>query len=143
MTGRREGDAVVVEVRDTGAGIPPDLLARVKEPFFTTKPVGEGTGLGLSLCDNIVRSFGGSIDIESRPTAAARVTLRVSPEPALPSRRPRPTPRPSAPGVLRVLVVDDEPLVARALARMLRPHDVTVASSAATRSGASARRAST
>ena len=130
VTGRREGDAVVVEVRDTGAGIPPDLLARVKEPFFTTKPVGEGTGLGLSLCDNIVRSFGGSIDIESRPGAtAARVTLRVSPEPAPAEPPPPAPPRPSAPGTLRVLVVDDEPLVARALARMLRPHDVTVASS--------------
>lgn len=134
VTGREEGDAVVIEVRDTGAGIAGDILARVKEPFFTTKPVGEGTGLGLSLCENIVRGYGGAIDLDSRPGATvARVTLRVSREAPAPAPAPAAPPAPDAQeargDVLRVLIVDDEPLVARALARLLSPHAVTVAGS--------------
>ena len=56
---------VVVEVGDTGAGIPPDVRSRMFEPFFTTKPVGIGTGLGLSICHGIVGRLGGRIEVES------------------------------------------------------------------------------
>jgi signal transduction histidine kinase len=70
----RCGERVVVAIRDTGHGIPADVLARVKEPFFTTKKVGEGTGLGLAICDAIVKGVGGSLELES---AASGTTARV------------------------------------------------------------------
>lgn len=57
---------VVVEVRDTGAGIPLHHRSRIFEPFFTTKPAGTGTGLGLSICQGIIRRLGGRIEFESR-----------------------------------------------------------------------------
>ena len=57
---------VVLEVRDTGSGIPPEFRSRVFEPFFTTKPVGTGTGLGLWICHRIVTSLGGEITLESQ-----------------------------------------------------------------------------
>jgi PAS domain S-box-containing protein len=56
---------VVVEVADTGTGIPQELIERIFEPFVTTKPIGEGTGLGLSICHGIVTSLGGEISVVS------------------------------------------------------------------------------
>ncbi|GEM_PF-4486264 len=56
---------VCIDVADTGKGIAPEILPRIFEPFFTTKPAGEGTGLGLSLCYDILKSLGGSIDVKS------------------------------------------------------------------------------
>jgi two-component system NtrC family sensor kinase len=56
---------VVIEIQDTGHGIPPDMLKLIFDPFFTTKPVGVGTGLGLSICHGIVTSMGGEISVES------------------------------------------------------------------------------
>jgi signal transduction histidine kinase len=58
---------VLVEVADTGRGMPPDVLRRVFDPFFTTKPIGKGTGLGLSICHKIITSLGGEIEAESKP----------------------------------------------------------------------------
>jgi signal transduction histidine kinase/CheY-like chemotaxis protein len=65
VTRTDEQGRAIVEVRDTGPGIPPDVLRRVFEPFFTTKPVGVGTGMGLSICHGIVASHGGEITAES------------------------------------------------------------------------------
>jgi signal transduction histidine kinase len=56
---------VVVEITDTGIGIDPDLIARVLEPFYTTKPEGKGTGLGLAICRRIVQEHHGTFDLES------------------------------------------------------------------------------
>ncbi|HKG91418.1 MAG TPA: ATP-binding protein [Gemmatimonadaceae bacterium] len=64
----RENGTVAVEIRDDGPGIPPAVLSRIWEPFFTTKPVGQGTGLGLDIARRIiVQQHGGAIDVESRP----------------------------------------------------------------------------
>jgi two-component system, NtrC family, sensor kinase len=57
---------VAVSVRDSGLGIPAELLPRVFEPFFTTKPAGRGTGLGLAICRDIVKAHGGDLKVESR-----------------------------------------------------------------------------
>ena len=62
-----EGERVLVEVSDTGCGIPPELLERVFDPFFTTKPVGVGSGLGLSVCRRIITAHGGELSVESEP----------------------------------------------------------------------------
>jgi two-component system, NtrC family, sensor kinase len=62
------GDSVEIRIRDNGTGIPPEVKAKMFNPFFTTKPVGEGTGLGLSLSyDIIVKQHGGSIEVETEP----------------------------------------------------------------------------
>ncbi|MGQ0799966.1 MAG: ATP-binding protein [Pseudomarimonas sp.] len=73
------GDQVWVEVEDNGCGIPADHLARIFNPFFTTKPVGRGTGLGLSLAYGIVQKHHGRIDVRSEPGRGScfRVTLPV------------------------------------------------------------------
>jgi signal transduction histidine kinase len=63
---RQQDGCVVAEVRDTGSGIPPENLSRLFAPFFTTKPVGKGTGLGLHIAYKIVKEHGGKIEVESR-----------------------------------------------------------------------------
>ncbi|MBE2248184.1 MAG: PAS domain-containing protein [Myxococcus sp.] len=78
---RREGDQVVIAVRDFGQGMTPEVRARLFTPFFTTKPVGKGTGLGLSIAHTIVRALGGEIRVESAPQRGAlfEVVLPISP----------------------------------------------------------------
>lgn len=73
--------AVAVEVIDTGTGIPPDLLSRVTDPFFTTKEEGKGTGLGLAICKRIVEQHQGTLEVES--TVGVGTTVRLT----LPVRR--------------------------------------------------------
>ncbi|HSQ78282.1 MAG TPA: ATP-binding protein [Nitrospirota bacterium] len=66
-----------LSVRDTGAGIPRDLINKVFDPFVTTKPVGEGTGLGLTICHKIVEEHGGAIDVESEPGKGATFIITL------------------------------------------------------------------
>jgi len=67
--------SIVVSVKDTGTGIPPENLSKIFEPFFSTKPVGKGTGLGLSLCFGIVEAHGGRIDIKSKVGEGTEVSV--------------------------------------------------------------------
>jgi PAS domain S-box-containing protein len=72
----------VIEVRDTGPGIPSDMLPRIFDPLFTTKPTGAGLGLGLSVTHGIISGFGGAIEVESTPGRGStfRVVLPAQPE---------------------------------------------------------------
>lgn len=81
---RRDDGHVVVEVSDTGAGIPNEHLARIYDPFFSTKPIGQGTGLGLSITYGIVQEHDGSIVCDSQVGQGTRFTLAF---PALVSSR--------------------------------------------------------
>jgi len=83
LTDGRPG--IVLEVEDTGTGIPPEILARVMETFFTTKPEGKGTGLGLSICKRIVEQHGGQLVIESEVGVGTtvRISLPLRPEPVV------------------------------------------------------------
>ncbi len=123
---------VVVEIRDTGCGMPPDVLRRLFRPFFTTKAQGVGTGLGLSICHRIVTAMGGEIAVESTVGrgSAFRVLLPpVAIEEQIVQRPPaRASAAPHRRG--RILVVDDEAIVGRAVARILAiEHEVTVETS--------------
>ena len=71
----------MVSVRDTGNGIPPDVLSRIFEPFYTTKDVGKGTGLGLAITYGIVQEHGGEIIATNHPEGGAVFTIE------LPTRR--------------------------------------------------------
>ncbi len=77
LTTRVEGDQAVVEIADTGHGIPPDTLSRIFEPFYTTKPVGKGTGLGLSIAWDIVAKHEGRLSARSKPGEGTCFELRL------------------------------------------------------------------
>ena len=84
IAGRRDGADLVLGVKDDGAGIPPEAMARIFTPFFTTKGPGRGTGLGLTISRRVVESLGGTLRVASRPGAGAEFVVRV------PHRRPGP-----------------------------------------------------
>jgi signal transduction histidine kinase len=130
VTKMGESGRVVVEVHDTGTGIPKEILGRIFDPFFTTKPVGVGTGLGLSLCYRMVTDLGGDIAVESEVGKGTvfRVTLPVATTEPRATARPRVVKEP--PRRARVLVIDDEVAIGRALARSLgRYHEVVTLTS--------------
>jgi PAS domain S-box-containing protein len=90
---RAEGDGVVVEIEDDGPGIAPDVVDNVFDPFFTTKGPGEGTGLGLSIVFNIVREFGGRVEVRSEPgstTFAVHLPRRSAADTADAAHAPEP-----------------------------------------------------
>jgi signal transduction histidine kinase len=129
---RQEGDQVVVEIGDTGTGIPPHVLPRIFDPFFTTKSAGVGTGLGLAICHRIVTGLGGAIAVDSRPGRGTvfRVALPRARGEAdgrrsdLRQRLPAAPRRPAC-----ILVVDDEALINKVVCRMLADHRVVAVSS--------------
>jgi len=122
---------VVVEVSDNGPGIPPSLRARIFEPFVTSKPVGEGTGLGLFISHEIVAALGGRIDVESEPSAGT--CMRVTLPPADAAARSSSQPLRPLTAVLqrrRILVVDDEDSIGVSIRRAIEDEtSVVVATS--------------
>lgn len=74
---RKQGSDVVVVVEDNGGGIPQEVIDKIFQPFFTTKPTGQGTGLGLSLSYDIVKAHGGELTVVSTPGAGARFQIRI------------------------------------------------------------------
>ncbi|HTN53223.1 MAG TPA: ATP-binding protein [Anaeromyxobacter sp.] len=120
-----------IEVRDTGSGIPPDVLPRIFEPFFSTKEAGTGTGLGLAIAHSIVAAAGGRIEVDSQLWRGSTFRVLLPPAPVQPEQE-RPVPPPTSSARRRVLVVDDDPLVARAIVRTLgKSHEVETVAAAA------------
>jgi CheY-like chemotaxis protein/two-component sensor histidine kinase len=119
-------DHVDLRVTDTGAGMSEDVRARAVEPFFTTKPVGQGTGLGLSQVYGVVRESGGALSIESDVGRGTTVclTLRRSTGTDAPADDVQSTasraPAPRQDEETRVLIVDDDRLVRRFMTESLR-----------------------
>ncbi len=129
---RRTGAVIRMEVEDTGPGIPPNLLERIFNPFFTTKPTGSGTGLGLSISLGIVREHEGRIWAENAPQGGARFVVEVPIVTHRASSEAQAIPLVPLPGDrLQILVVDDEASVRVSLQRYLagRGHEVETTSS--------------
>ena len=121
-----EAGNVIVEVADTGVGIPSHVIGRIFDPFFTTKPIGQGTGLGLPISHEIVRSLGGSIDVESTPGSGTTFRVVLPASQRTPSTPERPVVESVSSRRARVLVVDDEAAVGRSIQGLLAPElDVT------------------
>ena len=108
----------VVEIRDTGSGIPPEIRDKIFDPFFTTKSASEGTGLGLWICSGILGALGGDIGVDSDVGRGSsfRVTLPPVAIEAPVAAASRPVSEAEAPGG-RLLIVDDEPMILGALRR--------------------------
>jgi two-component system cell cycle sensor histidine kinase/response regulator CckA len=125
-----QSDNAIIEISDTGAGIPESAMDRIFDPFFTTKQIGSGTGLGLSVCHSIVTSIGGQITVRSQVGEGTTVRVRLKPAEDISAhpadKQPASGPVKSQRKELRILVVDDEPAVARSLRRALHGHQVTV-----------------
>jgi two-component system NtrC family sensor kinase len=122
----RGTDAIVLEIRDSGPGIPADMRSKIFDPFFTTKAPGEGTGLGLSLAYGVVTDHGGTIEALAHdgPGTTFRITLPAAraarsgkcPDPGAGPAEPLPSPSTTS---ARVLVVDDDEVVARLICEAL------------------------
>ena len=124
------GEGITISVEDTGRGIPEAELNRVLEPFFTTSPRGEGTGLGLTVCEEIVARHGGELGVESEVGLGSRFSIRLPAElvHATAGEPTIPAPPQSTRRRWRLLVVDADARCARAMGRLLRTHhDVEIA----------------
>jgi CheY-like chemotaxis protein len=137
-TGRGGDGQILVEVRDTGSGIPPEVQRRLFTPFVTTKPVGSGTGLGLAICQRIVSGAGGEITFTTELGKGTTFRVRLpsgdtNDGHAMPSPAQRRTSTQAAvaantaPQSLRgrVLAIDDDAMVLQSLRRILgRSHHI-------------------
>jgi signal transduction histidine kinase/ActR/RegA family two-component response regulator len=132
---RVEGPRVVLSVDDTGPGVPPENVHAIFQPFFTTKERGQGTGLGLKICSDVVNAHHGHIEVVNLDGGGAsfRVILpRLSVTGASSGARKAPTlPRSEEQvEVKHILVVDDDELFTRTVKRALKPHEVRTAATA-------------
>ena len=126
---RFRGPFVELSVRDTGSGIAPHVLERMFEPFYTTKEVGRGSGMGLAMVHGIVHDHGGHIVVDSAPREGSRFLIYL---PGLEAAAPAQA-RPAGPAPARsrerlrgrVLVVDDEPLVGQFMGELLESWGIT------------------
>jgi PAS domain S-box-containing protein len=114
----RAGADIAIRVADNGPGIPPDIMRRVFEPYFTTKPAGVGTGIGLSICRNVVEAHGGKVVLSNRAEGGAQFDITLPIAEAM-ARVPDIMAHEAAQVGLSILIVDDEVDVARSLAEIV------------------------
>ena len=117
----KAGSYVVIAVRDTGSGMPPEVIERAFDPFFTTKDVGKGTGLGLSTVHGFVKQSGGFVRITSEVGVGTVVWIYLPQADVAPAPvRPVEEPRPAVPtGDELILFVEDDPMVRQHTGRLL------------------------
>jgi len=116
-----DGDRIEVAVEDTGAGMPREVLEKALDPFFTTKAVGKGTGLGLAMVYSTVKAHRGQMTLQSEPGRGTRVKLvfpACEPEIATPEAGPG-SPAGTSGGALDVLLVDDDELIQSSIQAVL------------------------
>ena len=130
----REGDFVCLTVRDTGTGIPPEILQRIFEPFFTTKELGKGTGLGLATVYGIVKQHNGWVEVFSRLGAGTtfQIFLPAIPAPAVASAL-SPTEAGPRGGTETILLVEDDYAVRVITRRVLETYGYKVHEAASAR----------
>ncbi len=130
----RAGERALLTVTDNGAGMSAEVLAKACEPFFTTKPVGQGTGLGLYFCHNMLLAMGGTLALTSElghgTTVSISLPLWSAPEEAPePESEARESAVSDTPRRFKVLIIDDDRSVGQSVARLLRRHEVLVTDS--------------
>ena len=119
----------VITIADTGAGMTPEVQRRIFDALFTTKPIGVGTGLGLTICQRIVSSLGGEISVQSEPRLGTefRVTLpaaQLETAPHAPEAQVEREDRRA-----KILSIDDDPLMGNSIKRLLSRHEVVAVQS--------------
>lgn len=126
------GGYVVVSVADTGHGMDPAILARVTEPFFTTKCAGKGTGLGLSMAKDFAEQSGGALSITSEAGQGTVVSLWLPQAPSRPVAGPtsNETPENRVGSLTRVLLVDDDDMVREPMQEILSEFGLNVVAAA-------------
>jgi CheY-like chemotaxis protein len=128
--GAPAGAYAVVEISDSGSGMPPDVLEHIFEPFFTTKPTGKGTGLGLSVVYGFMQQSGGSIRVESEVGRGTTFRLYFPLLPRLAAQTEAPVPASPAPKNVAngevILAVDDNPAVLATVVMQLKELGYTV-----------------
>lgn len=126
----RVGDYAVITLRDTGSGIPPELLDKIFEPFFSTKGVGKGSGLGLSQVYGYIKQSGGGVRIHSDEGKGTQVTLLLPWAEAVEQKEINPpeSNTEKLPSALTMLIVEDEPLVLRSAETLIQGFGVNTLS---------------
>ena len=117
-----EGGEALITISDTGSGMDADTQARLFEPFYTTKAQGEGMGLGMAICHGIVTALAGSLSVVSEPGQGSTFTIRLPLQSA--ADAPAQDPADQALPPLRLVLIDDEPLILRALEGLLVGHEI-------------------
>jgi PAS domain S-box-containing protein len=119
--GIKPGQYLQLSVRDTGCGIPTEILDRIFEPFFTTKELGRGSGMGLAVVHGIIKRHGGTITVESEPGKGSQFNVYLPENDGIPLNPPLGKDRNrSVKGKEKILLVDDEEIVLSSLQRALK-----------------------
>jgi nitrogen-specific signal transduction histidine kinase/CheY-like chemotaxis protein len=126
------GRYVVLSMRDNGEGMDQETLAKAVEPFFSTKAIGKGTGLGLSMVSGLAEQSGGAFDLESSPGQGTTATMWLPTTAGVVGAREQNHVATPSTAQARILLVDDDPLIACSTVSMLEDlgHKVTEAHSA-------------
>ena len=127
-TYRASSTVTCVAFSDNGPGICPSRHQTIFEPFYTTKPDGIGTGLGLYICRRILETLGGTIAVESdgKTGTTFKVFLPIAPGQGIHQSAPRAPQRRPRMASMKILLIDDEPLIGRSVQRALHEHQITV-----------------